>query len=305
MLTNILVFLLIKAVSSQMLWNEYLSLFPNIEIYADSQFHFMKNMEYISTHSVNFTLGVTPFMHMSNSQFSSRFFNISSERVRNDRVLGTNTAPESKDWVSNGCVTGVKDQGQCGSCWSFSTSGVMEGAHCVKTGGLVSLSEQQLVSCANKVNQGCNGGNVDWTFRYLEKHQHCTEQDYPYVSGDGKVPECHECKGAVSVVSEFVDVPKGNEDQLLNALLLNPIAVAIEADSKEFQLYKGGIMDFNCGNKLDHAVLLVGYGVENGIKYWKVKNSWSTAWGENGYFRLVRGKNICGIADSASYPLLR
>lgn len=302
----LLFFVLFTVVNSQMQWKEYLTLFPNIEIYADSELHFVKNMEYISANELNFTLGVTPFTHMSSSQFSSRFFNISSERVRNEQSLTVSmTVPENKDWVSDGCVTGVKDQGQCGSCWSFSTSGVMEGANCVKTGNLISLSEQQLVSCANRVNQGCNGGNVDWTFRYLEKHEHCTEQEYPYVSGNGKVPECHDCKGAVPVVSQFVDVPKGDEDQLLNALLKNPIAVAIEADSKEFQLYKGGIMDFNCGNKLDHAVLLVGYGVENGIKYWKVKNSWSTSWGESGYFRLVRGKNMCGIADSASYPLLR
>jgi len=265
--------------------------------------HFLNNLKYILEHKHTFNLGITPFLHLSDEEFSSRFFDISSDRNRTEVTVSL-AAPESKDWVSEGCVTPVKDQGQCGSCWSFSTSGVMEGANCVKSGKLISLSEQQLVSCANKINQGCNGGNVDWTFRYLEKTQHCTEADYPYVSGDGKVPQCHECKGAVSKVSKFVDVPKGNEDQLLNALALNPIAIAIEADSKEFQLYKGGIMDFNCGNKLDHAVLLVSYGTENGIPYWKVKNSWSTSWGENGYFRLVRGKNMCGIADSASYPIL-
>ena len=274
---------------------------------SQSQKHFDRNVHFIEDVSkfISFKLGETKFMHLSHEEFASMFYNISFNKVRNEKYIDTNLrSVENKNWVDDGCVTPVKDQGHCGSCWSFSTSGVMEGANCVKTGNLISLSEQQLVSCANKINMGCNGGNVDWTFHYLERNEHCSEEDYPYESGDGDVPKCHECKGAVDKVSEFVDVPKGDEDQLMKALLLNPVAVAIKADDPEFQVYKGGIMDFDCKPKLNHAVLAVGFGTEDGVDYWKIKNSWGTNWGEDGYFRLVRGKNMCGIAESASYPIL-
>lgn len=294
-----------KPMREMISWDEYREMFPNLHFSTDAMMHFESNVKYILSHSHSFELGVTPFMHLSDEEFSSMFSNITVDHQRNEKEITFSLrASSSKDWVTDGCVTPVKDQGQCGSCWSFSTSGVMEGANCVKTGKLISLSEQQLVSCANKLNQGCNGGNVDWTFRYLESNEHCSEADYPYVSGTGTVPSCHSCKGVVSKVSEFVDVKKGDEDQLMKAVQLMPVAVAIEADQKEFQLYKSGIMDFSCGNKLDHAVLLVGYGTENGVDYWKVKNSWSTSWGEGGFFRLKRGVDMCGIADSASYPIL-
>lgn len=286
-------------------WNEYREIFPNLHFSSESITHFTQNVKYILQHEHTFHLGVTPFMHLSDDEYREMFSNITSDHVRNEKEINFSLrSSSSKDWVFDGCVTPVKDQGQCGSCWSFSTSGVMEGANCVKTGKLISLSEQQLVSCANKLNKGCNGGNVDWSFRYLENNEMCSEEDYPYVSGSGDVPQCKSCKGVISKVSEFVDVKKGDEDQLMKAVQLMPVAVAIQADSKQFQLYKSGIMDFDCGNQLDHAVLLVGFGTENGVDYWKLKNSWSTNWGEDGYFRLKRGVNMCGLSDSASYPIL-
>lgn len=281
-------------------WNEYLERFPNVERFLDSEYHFLENIRYMRETNHSFELGITPFTHLSNKQFQRRFYNLTVPQERNfERILYSSELPSKKDWVEDGAVTDVKDQGQCGSCWSFSTTGSLEGAWYLAKGELVSLSEQQFVDCS-RLNMGCNGGLPDRAFRYAEKYQICGEDDYQYTAKDG---ECKSCDGVIDLVHSYVDVEEGDEDALQNALMINPLAVAIQADSREFQLYKGGIMDFDCGNNLDHAVLLVGFGTEDGVDYWKLKNSWGTSWGEDGYFRLVRGKDMCGLADCASYPV--
>jgi len=203
-------------------------------------------------------------------------------------------------------VTAPKNQGTCGSCWSFSTTGALEGAWQIATGKLVSLSEQQLVDCSTD-NNGCGGGSMDTAFSYLEKSGSCTESSYPYKAKSGT---CHETSCTVgapkgSVVGYF-DVPTNDEKALMEAVAQQPVAVAIEADQMAFQLYNKGILTKECGHKLDHGVLLVGYGTENGVDYWKVKNSWGASWGEQGYIRLERGstktEGECGIKAQASYP---
>ena len=213
---------------------------------------------------------------------------------------------DSVDWVAKGAVTPPKNQGRCGSCWSFSTTGSLEGALEISSGMLTSLSEEELVQC-DETDNGCNGGLMDQAFAYVEEHGLCSETDYPYSSGNGtrgKCPPRLSCKSVVKV-SGFKDVPHADEDALKDAVSIGPVSIAIEADKSVFQLYKGGVLDNDkCGQKLDHGVLVVGYGTDSdsGKDFWKVKNSWGPTWGEEGYIRFVRGKNQCGVASQASYP---
>jgi C1A family cysteine protease len=206
----------------------------------------------------------------------------------------------SVDWRAKGAVTVVKDQGQCGSCWSFSATGNMEGQWKLAGHDLVSISEQALVSC-DHVDSGCNGGLMDNAFEWAIQHGGLpAEATYPYTSGNGVVGACQSAK-MTPIVAKFTshkDIPK-SEDQLLAQLVKSgPVAIAVDATS--FQTYHSGIMN-NCDfQQLDHGVLLVGYGTDNGVKYWIVKNSWASTWGESGYIRLKYGSNQCGLTNAAS-----
>merc|ERR1711862_379756 len=211
---------------------------------------------------------------------------------------------DAVDWVAGGAVTPVKNQGSCGSCWSFSTTGALEGAWEIATGHFVSVSEQQFVDCS-KQNSGCSGGLMDYAFAFAEGTSLCTEGTYAYTASDGT---CSPGGCTVAIpkggVTGFTDV-EHNEQALMSAVSLQPVSVAIEADRSAFQSYNTGVLQGNCGTQLDHGVLCVGYGIDNGVDYWKVKNSWGSSWGEAGYVRMLRGKGgdgECGILKSASYP---
>merc|ERR1711885_35351 len=169
---------------------------------------------------------------------------------------------------AKGAVTAVKNQAQCGSCWAFSSTGSLEGAHFIATQQLVSLSEEQLVQCST-VNSGCNGGLMDYAFEYAETTPLVEESAYPYTSGSGITGTCNK---------------------------------AIEADRMAFQGYTGGVITgTSCGTQLDHGVLAVGYGTENGEDYFLVKNSWGASWGESGYVKIGQA-NVCGITQQPSFP---
>jgi C1A family cysteine protease len=207
------------------------------------------------------------------------------------------------DWVAKGAVSPVKDQGQCGSCWAFSAVGSIEGAHQIAGNPLTQFSEQQLVSCSTSYgNLGCNGGLMDSAFQYVEKNGLCTETDYPYTAkSDFLHCRASSCATAVKITG-YTDVKSLDESALLAAATAAPVSVAIEADTQVFQLYSGGVFDnARCGTQLDHGVLVVGYGTDT-KDYWKVKNSWGSSWGESGYIRMVRGKNMCGINTQPSFP---
>ncbi|XP_045606343.1 digestive cysteine proteinase 3 [Procambarus clarkii] len=210
------------------------------------------------------------------------------------------------DWRTKGAVTPVKDQGQCGSCWSFSSTGALEGQHFLATGNLVSLSEQNLVDCTVSYgNAGCDGGWMNTAFAYIRDNGGInTEATYPYEAVDGR---CRfNSNDIAATVTGYVDIDYYNEDALQQAVQsVGPIAVAIDASNWSFQFYESGVYyEAACSQTyLDHAVLVVGYGSEGGQDYWIVKNSWNTGWGSSGYINMARNKgNNCGIATQASYP---
>jgi len=285
--------------------------FTSLEEEAKAMLTFAKNDLFIVSHNKeghSYTVGHNEFSHLTSEEFVQQFTGYRNKdkylrrtKFYNHNLKGSDPAPESVDWVARGAVTDPKNQGQCGSCWSFSTTGAVEGAYQIASGDLVSLSEQDLVDCNTKDDNGCNGGLMDNAFQFIVQNGGiCSEAEYPYTAKQGTCQKS--CKKVVTI-SGYEDVPKQDEKSLQVAAAKGPVSIAIEADQLPFQFYKGGVFDNKaCGTNLDHGVLLVGYGTDSGQDYWKVKNSWGSQWGEGGYIRMVRGKNMCGISLSASYP---
>jgi len=229
--------------------------------------------------------------------------------LRSANACSTSDVAPKVDWVKAGAVTPIKNQGQCGSCWSFSTTGSVEGAVKIASGKLISLSEQQLVDCSTaQGNQGCNGGLMDDAFQYIISNGGLTtEGGYPYTATGPNT--CDVTTPLASTIGNYCDVNSGDENALAAAVTAGPVSVAIEADQSCFQFYSSGIMsDPSCGTQLDHGVLAVGYDAIGGVEYWNVKNSWGTSWGNEGYIYLgkkVSGQplGVCGIASEPSQPL--
>eukprot|EP00899_Mesostigma_viride_P022559 jgi/Mesvir1/3488/Mv11979-RA.1 len=278
---------------------------------------FKDNLAFILEHNSkdkNYKLGLNPYADLTHDEFKSFALGYRAEDAPMVSSSGPFThanvsPPDEIDWRTKDAVTPVKNQLQCGSCWAFSTTGSVEGVWAIHTGKLVPVSEQELVDCDVTKDQGCRGGLMDFAFAFIIKNGGITtEEDYPYTAKQDQCDMAKERHHRVKI-SGFVDVPSNDEDALKRAVSQQPVSVAIEADKRAFQFYSSGVFDDDCGEQLDHGVLVVGYGTdENGTDYWIVKNSWGALWGDEGYIKLSRGNHgpagQCGIAMKPSYPTM-
>ena len=259
----------------------------------------------------NFTMGINQFTDLTPEEFKMQYVGGLKAEVGSYGCKSFSSsasgAPSSIDWRNENAVTSVKDQGQCGSCWAFSATGAIEGAWAISKGQLVDLSEQELVDCATGVSYGshaCNGGQMEGAFKFVIENGQCSLASYPYTAKDGT---CNSCS-SVAHISSCSDVKPNDQISLKGAVAQQPVAIAIEADTRYFQSYSSGVLtSSSCGTSLDHGVLAVGYGTEDGIAYWLVKNSWGTSWGMGGYVKIARSDStndpgICGIAMDPSFP---
>eukprot|EP01018_Ginkgo_biloba_P020991 Gb_14461 [translate_table: standard] len=278
---------------------------------------FKENLFYIHAHNrgnSTFWLGLNSFSDLTNEEFRTHQLGLRKHvsfvkrgEEWNSTHIQLYNIPSSLDWRDSGAVTPVKNQGACGDCWAFSATGAIEGINKIVTGSLVSLSEQELCDCDTSYNSGCDGGLMDYAFEWvIRNHGIDTEEDYPYA-GVQKTCNRRKLDRHVVTIDGYADVPVNNERALLQAVVTQPVSVGISGGGRAFQLYSGGIFTGPCSSSLDHATLIVGYGSQNGIDYWIVKNSWGTGWGMNGYAYMVRNRNdpegICGINTLASYPI--
>jgi len=277
---------------------------------------FKSNMDLIATHNADttqkYTMGVNQFSDMTADEFGRVHMSGMLEKETSTQPIKEGKAQCSKftgsttetsvDWVAKGMVSKVKNQAQCGSCWSFSSTGSLESSWAIKNNKApVPLSEQQLMDCSwSYGNMGCNGGLMDYAFEYwIDNGGACTEADYPYTEKSS-----HTCKKCTPVaqVSECQDVTPQNPAELKAALAAHPVSIAIQANQLAFQHYRSGVLTGLCGKKLDHGVLAVGFDDTYSTPYWKVKNSWGETWGMDGYILIEQARDSCGVEMDPSFP---
>jgi len=304
---------------------------------------FKENMAFIERHNLDhaqgketYTVGVNQFADLSNAEFRTTHLAQTQEApgIRLNYQCPVNFAasgnalPDSVDWRSTSnptgtvTVTGVKDQGSCGSCWSFGGAATFEGAMCASGAqdctSWTGASEQQLVDCGGKDNtalgpyydMACNGGWIDNALYYIQQTGFIDSYDnYPYVSGNTQragtcVADSSDSVGTINTCGATV---KNSESDLQAAIAEQGVTgIAIDAGGIGFQLYSGGVYTSStCSStRLNHAVTAVGYGSDNGSPYWTVKNSWGTAWGDAGYILMARNNNnMCGVAATPAYAI--
>ena len=275
-------------------------------LFLNEIYYFERNAKFIDEHNkknASFILGVNKFADLTKEEYR-RVLGYKPTQRGHNLNLNKGYAADRIDWRNHGKVNSIQDQGTCGSCWSFSTTSSIEGAFAIKYNELLKLSEQQLVDCTKDYgNWGCDGGDMDWSFRYLQNNAFWLQKDYSYKGVD---QECQKsCQGYVKVLN-YTDVPNNSTSALKEAINVMPITVSVDADSDYWIFYKSGIINtLDWGTYLDHAVTAVGYDQNNWQEYFIVRNSHGTDWGINGYVHIATGYDeaggVCGILMGSSY----
>ncbi|XP_060190013.1 zingipain-2-like [Lycium barbarum] len=284
---------------------------------------FKENVKFIESFNKNGTkpykLGINEFADLTSEEFikyytthglnkfSSKSQQSSPAIFSSFKYENRSDVPSIMDWRKSDAVTNVKHQGQCGCCWAFAAVGALEGANKLSTGKLISLSEQELLDCTTE-NNGCYGGLITTAYDFIVKNGGIAlESNYPYEEYQDSCRSAQEGMDSTVKMSRYETLPS-SESALLKVASQQPVSIGI-AVTEEFHMYQSGIYDGSCDDQLNHAVTIIGYGTnEDGTKYWLIKNSWGTSWGENGYMKLARDTGIegglCGITTLASYPIV-
>jgi len=291
---------------------------------------FQHNVDKIWAHNgknLNYKYGINAFSDLTKEEFASARLGWKSPQngdlygglpFLGNHTYHGETLPDSVDHTTDNLVTHIKDQGQCGSCWIFSAVGGLEGAYALARRELKVLAEQQVLDCLHSIlppTMGCSGGSMSPVFSFATSHGMCSEDSYAY---EAKAGSCRSDSCTVAVPSGVFTGYKGlapvarivpaSYQAMMSAVAQQPVSVSIEADKDVFHLYTSGIVDGACGQMPDHGVLVVGYGHDATLNedYWKIKNSWGSSWGEEGYVRILRGNGVrgeCAILNSPSYPI--
>lgn len=294
--------------------------------------------------SASFQLGMNEFADLTDDEFAASYLNknlhdeyLQSETFHNENSLiqesagakestgyydirwhkNTGKQPSKQDWKKKGAVSAVNNQAKCFACYAFAACGAIEGAVKLQTGKMQKLSAQQIVDCSTPssgfMNHGCKGGTMVKSYKYIIKNGLMKWEDYGYRTQLNSEPECKlsyaSCKYKKHKVAQrikgYVNIRKGSEHDLKNAVGMRPVSAAIDAHHRAFKLYRSGVFSLaSCTTHLTHGLLVVGYGEQEGRKYWKVKNSWGTTWGQDGFGQVIRDKNMCAIGNWANYPII-
>mmetsp|Transcript_46725 Transcript_46725/g.74799 ORF Transcript_46725/g.74799 Transcript_46725/m.74799 type:complete len:372 (-) Transcript_46725:35-1150(-) len=321
-------------------WKRTFNKAYDIEQEADRFLVWLDNWYSINKHNQDeaapFKLRMNEFSDLSRDEFR-RYIHGSTDSCFHSMARSGNTAvsankvsnsttPKAWDWTDvDGVswVAPVKNQGNCGGCWAFSAVGAIESAAVIANYyndgkpppvPIPTLSEQQLIDCSKaEGNMGCSGGLMDDAFTYVVKTGGlCSEAEYAYTAQDGSC-KASSCGTYYDPITSYTDVDTNDEAALMSAVAQHPVSIAIEADQYAFQFYHSGVLSGRCGDKIDHGVLLVGYGHDDDAKldYWKIKNSWGESWGQSGYIKICRNcdKNKdngeCGILMAPSFPVAK
>lgn len=303
-------FTLVGVAAATLSWEDWKNQYAkqyNGDEEAARQAQYEQNVQFIESENAKdngATLGVNQFSDLSEAEFVAGFTGATPPSMGDMPHMQTFDAnleaPASVDWTAQGgIVNAVKDQGQCGSCWAFSTVGTLESGYALSTGKLVNAAEQQLVDCDKSYNQGCNGGWPYEALGYYRSNGVCSESSYAYTARDGTCRQSS-CSAALSAgtISGYANVAK-TDAALAAAIAIQPVSVTVKADST-FQSYSSGVSSVACSGQINHAVIAVGYGTENGKDYFKIRNSWGTSWGSAGYIKVARN-----VGSQGAYCLLQ
>jgi len=281
---------------------------------------FSANLRFIEQHNekfargeVTYELGLNAMSDMTPEEIrSTKFGAIVNHEARAALNATAHVMMPSAGYVDwrGRAVSGVRNQASCGSCYTFSSAGAVESTLMRKGQGEQDLSEQELVDCTYKkywsgqLNLGCGGGDPATTIKHGLQYGMSSEGDYRYTSGQTQTQGQCRNTGRQRNLSNLriYSVAARDENALANALQKGPIAITLNGENNEFYNYRGGIYNNPaCSTQINHAVLLVGYGQQNGQEYWVIKNSWGPSWGENGFMKMAKGYNRCGIVSQDSY----